>query len=206
MLTGQYSAYYEIPNTDGIILDVEQGNIVIPIDSPLLNKGAKRISAAIGYAIDQYELCCDALEIEYFYLSTNDKYEYLWMEFGGDEDKAKTLLERIAVNPFVPTQIRDRLNQRVSQWIEERKIETIPNLSKRVATGSQRLAILKRDHNKCRYCGESLNDDYHIDHVIPYSKGGQTTDDNLVSSCPTCNRKKHDKTPEQVGMTLLLIS
>lgn len=55
-----------------------------------------------------------------------------------------------------------------------------------------RWAILKRDHYTCRYCG-STDGPFHIDHVYPVSKGGETSYDNLVTSCPYCNGQKKDR-------------
>jgi 5-methylcytosine-specific restriction endonuclease McrA len=49
----------------------------------------------------------------------------------------------------------------------------------------------------CFYCSHPLEDDYHIDHYYPLSKGGSNNIDNLVASCPTCNLSKHDKDPRE---------
>jgi len=50
--------------------------------------------------------------------------------------------------------------------------------------------VFKRDRYACRYCG-SKNQPFHLDHVYPVSKGGETSIDNLVTSCVYCNAKKH---------------
>jgi hypothetical protein len=47
-----------------------------------------------------------------------------------------------------------------------------------------RLLISARDHGLCRYCGAPGNS---LDHVIPYSRGGPDTPDNLVLACMVCN-------------------
>lgn len=61
----------------------------------------------------------------------------------------------------------------------------------RFASKSQRRQILKRDKFCCRYCGERVAiNTAHIDHVVPWSMGGPTTDENLVTSCRTCNEAK----------------
>jgi hypothetical protein len=52
--------------------------------------------------------------------------------------------------------------------------------------------ILLRDNYTCRYCG-TRRGPFHIDHVYPSSKGGETTLDNLVTACKKCNLKKSDK-------------
>jgi len=60
--------------------------------------------------------------------------------------------------------------------------------------------IYKRDGHKCVYCGNSKQ--LTIDHVMPKSKGGKNTWENLVTCCTKCNLKKSDRTPEQAGMKL----
>jgi hypothetical protein len=59
----------------------------------------------------------------------------------------------------------------------------------RTANKWQRKAILKRDGRQCRYC-ETEQGPFHIDHVRPYSKGGETTFGNLVAACAECNLRK----------------
>lgn len=46
---------------------------------------------------------------------------------------------------------------------------------------------------KCWHCGKACNGTYHIDHLIPLSRGGTDKASNIVISCPTCNERKHDK-------------
>lgn len=58
-----------------------------------------------------------------------------------------------------------------------------------------RMAVLKRDGLKCRYCGAPLDFfNQTIDHVLPRSHGGTEEVDNLVMCCFDCNRRaKNDK-------------
>ena len=50
--------------------------------------------------------------------------------------------------------------------------------------------ILLRDRNTCQYCGEILApSDLTLDHVIPRSRGGASTWENLVACCHGCNRR-----------------
>tara|TARA_A100001201_G_scaffold38254_1_gene40131 strand:- start:1529 stop:1999 length:471 start_codon:yes stop_codon:yes gene_type:complete len=60
--------------------------------------------------------------------------------------------------------------------------------------------IYKRDKNKCQYCGSTKS--LTIDHVIPRSRGGKDTWENLVVACSSCNIKKGDKMLEHTGMKL----
>lgn len=61
--------------------------------------------------------------------------------------------------------------------------------------------ILRRDKHKCGYCGRS-DLPLTIDHIIPKSRGGRDTWDNLVAACLLCNNKKGDKTPDESDLSL----
>ncbi len=60
--------------------------------------------------------------------------------------------------------------------------------------------IFKRDRNRCQYCG--THEHLTLDHVVPKSRGGKTTWDNLATACKRCNSKKGDLTPEEANMPL----
>ncbi|HYV15208.1 MAG TPA: HNH endonuclease [Conexibacter sp.] len=61
-----------------------------------------------------------------------------------------------------------------------------------------RRAVFARDDWTCQYCGSRTN--LTVDHVIPRSKGGGSTWDNIVASCAPCNRRKGDALPHHAGM------
>ena len=61
-----------------------------------------------------------------------------------------------------------------------------------------RRAVFARDDWTCQYCGARSN--LTVDHVIPRSKGGPSSWENIVASCAPCNRRKGDRTPAQAGM------
>lgn len=66
-------------------------------------------------------------------------------------------------------------------------------------TSRLRNAIKSRDKHTCRYCSVSLAAEPHllleVDHIIPLSKGGLSTADNLQTLCWRCNRTKSNKVP-----------
>jgi len=62
--------------------------------------------------------------------------------------------------------------------------------------------ILKRDGQRCQYCG-TAKPPLTIDHVIPRNRKGRDTWENLVTACIKCNNKKGNRTPEEAGMKLL---
>lgn len=59
-----------------------------------------------------------------------------------------------------------------------------------------------RDNFTCQYCGTKTKN-LTIDHIIPKSRGGDDSWENLVSSCKKCNNKKGSQTPEEANMKLL---
>ena len=63
--------------------------------------------------------------------------------------------------------------------------------------------ILRRDGFKCSYCGRS-DLTLTIDHIIPKTRGGNDSWENLISACTICNNKKGDRTPEEADMKLLI--
>jgi len=62
--------------------------------------------------------------------------------------------------------------------------------------------ILRRDKYQCQYCGKKTHA-LTIDHVIPKSRGGMDSWDNLVAACVKCNNKKGNRTPEEAHMPLI---
>ncbi len=74
----------------------------------------------------------------------------------------------------------------------------------RIRIAFSRRNVFLRDKHQCQYCSKKMSaHELTCDHVIPRSKGGNTSWDNLVAACPPCNRKKRDRTPEQAKMKLL---
>lgn len=67
-----------------------------------------------------------------------------------------------------------------------------------------RVNIYARDGYRCQYCGARCPiDRLTYDHVVPRSRGGKTSWDNIVSACVTCNAKKANRTPGEARMALL---
>lgn len=50
---------------------------------------------------------------------------------------------------------------------------------------------------RCYYCQQQLGDTYHVDHVIPISRGGSNGPENIVIACPACNLSKANKMPHE---------
>ncbi len=69
---------------------------------------------------------------------------------------------------------------------------------KRTAPLSRR-AVFARDQGKCQYCGKSAES---IDHVVPRSRGGDHSWDNVVACCRRCNTYKSDRLLEETSLSL----
>ena len=86
---------------------------------------------------------------------------------------------------LVPQHIRLTINHKEKAW-------RIPTVNRR--------EVLRRDKHTCQYCGSTKF--LTLDHVIPVSKGGQHTWDNIVTACEKCNNSKGNRTPQQANMML----
>ena len=60
--------------------------------------------------------------------------------------------------------------------------------------------MLARDRHACAYCGRHATT---VDHVLPQSRGGESTWLNAVAACAPCNHRKANRTPQQAGMSLV---
>ena len=65
-----------------------------------------------------------------------------------------------------------------------------------------RRGVLRRDGHRCAYCAKMAST---IDHVLPRSRGGADSWENLVACCLRCNNVKGDRTPQEMGWELRLV-
>lgn len=69
-----------------------------------------------------------------------------------------------------------------------------------ITTIAPKRAILERDNKICAYC---LSYGDTVDHIVPKSRGGDSSYGNLITCCRSCNSKKANMTPEEANMKLL---
>jgi len=100
-------------------------------------------------------------------------------------DETAAVLRSPSQTLRVPAQIRLTLQAPERVW-------KLPTVSRR--------EVLRRDRQTCQYCSRRTH--LTLDHVVPRSKGGPHTWDNVVTACERCNSLKGDRTPEQAGLTL----
>lgn len=66
--------------------------------------------------------------------------------------------------------------------------------------------IRERDGNRCQYTGRSLHpDEGSLDHVLPRSRGGADSWENLVWAAKDVNQRKADRLPHEAGLRLLSV-
>jgi len=61
--------------------------------------------------------------------------------------------------------------------------------------------LFQRDGHRCQYCG-TAREPLSIDHVVPRSRGGGDTWENVTTACLPCNVRKGSRTPREAGMSL----
>lgn len=62
--------------------------------------------------------------------------------------------------------------------------------------------LFQRDGHRCQYCG-CTGEPLSIDHVLPRSRGGSDSWDNVITACLRCNVRKGNRTPREAGMAML---
>lgn len=92
-----------------------------------------------------------------------------------------------------------RQSLRVPSVIRLLEYRRIPHQSRALS----RKNILLRDRYTCQYCGKTLpSGELTLDHVMPRSRSGDSTWENLVACCNPCNNRKGNRTPEEANMKL----
>jgi 5-methylcytosine-specific restriction endonuclease McrA len=77
-------------------------------------------------------------------------------------------------------------------------------IPRRVSLPVTRRGVLSRDQYTCQYCGCAPARTFlTVDHILPRSRGGKTTWDNVITACQKCNGRKGNRTPAEANMALL---
>jgi len=84
------------------------------------------------------------------------------------------------------------------------RLVTFVPIPRRLPLPLSRRTVMARDLYTCQYCGGMPGrHELTVDHVMPRSRGGATTWENVVTACGPCNRRKGDRTPDEARMKLL---
>ena len=120
-----------------------------------------------------------------------------------DAAKRAAYYRQRAENP--ETKARDRVKK--DAWRaanKERGAEVVARRRVRIMGGQyeviDRKAVWARDAGTCRICGSSVEpNNWHLDHIIPLSRGGSHIYDNVAVTHPICNMRKHGADPRVPG-------
>jgi len=91
----------------------------------------------------------------------------------------------------------ERLELAVPSVIRLRTFVRVP-YARRVPLS--RKAVFARDEGSCQYCAGPAEN---LDHIVPRSRGGSHTWENVVAACRRCNSRKGDRTPDEAGLSLV---
>mgnify|MGYP000939281706 FL=1 len=86
---------------------------------------------------------------------------------------------------------------------EHMKREALKKSSGDGVSAADILSQYKSQKGRCWWCGKSVGDNYHVDHLIPLTRGGKHSARNIVISCPSCNLSKNNKLPHEWTSRLL---
>lgn len=91
-------------------------------------------------------------------------------------------------------QDKDDKSESIQHSKPKPKEKVIKHKTKREVSDRLRFKILMRDGFTCKSCGKSpmteMGVELHVDHILPWSKGGETVPENLVTKCKQCNLGK----------------
>lgn len=111
-----------------------------------------------------------------------------WRDFSRNTSNDDDIIRTISYNLKIPRIILLLLYDKLPPW--EVKFT--------------RKNIYKRDNNICQYCGKKFQpEDLNLDHILPSSRGGQDSWENVVCSCVPCNLRKANRTLKEAGMNLI---
>lgn len=166
---------FEAAEDGKVSLQCEREKILSSIqdDIPTLIKkfSQKRIERELGF---------DPVDFNTIYFP---RYEFRYISAGGNTATKCEVVMDI-----------DNLNRFVVYLSEKIKFKKSAAGQRALMTSKLRTSIKERDGYTCKHCGISAEQEPHllleIDHIVPVSKGGLTTEDNLQTLCWRCNRSK----------------
>ncbi|MGO8750748.1 MAG: HNH endonuclease [Thermoguttaceae bacterium] len=138
-------------------------------------------------------LCCDLAEIIHQEDGKFANFDFEeWRIFSGERAHRK--------QPHQDWIRSVNFEIQVPRVIRLLKYDRLPNRSLRL----NRHTVFARDEHRCQYCGRRFpSGELSLDHVVPRSRGGETTWENIVCCCLGCNVRKGGRTPHEAHMRLV---
>lgn len=118
--------------------------------------------------------------------------------FGGWRGALQAFVDWVDTDDGTETEQENREDNPVVSGVkaEPENVDICTHTTSRDINLRLRFRVMQRDNFKCCACGASPAKDpaveLHIDHIIPWSKGGETVMDNLQTLCSKCNLGKSD--------------
>lgn len=125
-----------------------------------------------------------------YYLANQERLKQRARDFGADHKEE------------VRARVREWRNNNVERARESKRASVLRRIArKHGAVGNHTADDVGRQYEaqkgKCYYCGVKVDDAYHVDHVIPLSRGGSNGPENIVIACKNCNQSKGGKLPHE---------
>lgn len=162
------------------LLTAEKEQILSDINSEIpwliKNLGKNRLSKELGFK---------AIDLSNTFYPT---FVFRYVSSGGNASTENVIVMDIANLNAMVNYLNDRIRWKKSVAGQ-----------RALMTSKLRQHIIDRDGHSCRQCGIGTAQEPHllleVDHIVPVSKGGMTTEDNLQTLCWRCNRSKGAKMP-----------
>lgn len=125
------------------------------------------------------------------------------MGFYPEKKDLELLLDLISqqIEKYDDDSIRQHNQQLLNRYFPpklERDIDSRRSNRRPKISVAKRKRTFEKCDGKCTYCGCELDmKTFHVDHMVPVSRGGSNKDENLTAACPTCNTQKNNKTVEE---------
>lgn len=186
--------YFDIKANEATLVEVEAlGDKISRLENALQNLKARESGITTTFAPPSYIL--DYFHDEFMQhvgvelspvIIPYPVYSFEYVSAGGNSAQKTTVK--------LDSQTIDALIETLSEKIRFRKSAAG---QRALMTAKLRDFIKKRDNHTCKQCSISTMDEPHllleVDHIMPISKGGLSTKDNLQTLCWRCNRRKSNK-------------
>jgi hypothetical protein len=127
-----------------------------------------------------------------------------WLKLGRQPNchEMKRPFSRYGANTYIARfgswrQTLERFVQFLRKGKLKKSVKVITHRTSRIASARMRLAVMQRDNFRCRLCGRSPSQNpgisLQVDHIRPWSEGGETVLDNLQTLCSACNAGKSNR-------------
>lgn len=131
-----------------------------------------------------------------------------------NSNKKNNLRNILAISPDKHETIKQIAKRNCKIVINDSQVERLQELVKAFLRKSEyrkiipvetREKLLLNQNFKCVYCGKTIDNTAHVDHIVPFKYVGDELNDNLQMLCGNCNEKKSDHTDYQIRFLLNLI-